>query len=331
MLHHRTVGVLVVMLAARFLFSLSIMLTKRIQECESQNKLLRSQCENAEKRLEFMREEKSRAEELMEARIDHQVKQISELRNANGKLRGDLELQKQTQLMLKEQLKTDTSGLTLVRENYAKMESNYKNASDSCKKLMDELMETKGEVAKYKTDVESLTRQIRLQRIDEKKIQGLEEQLTAAKNENESLKKFVGDITEQHRSFSLDLKMMLNKVQTERDQALASRKSVEDQLSLKEREVSGLQARYDDLMNQMKSLDSASDDAGHREEMHQLRSRISYLENRLTVVSRDLEASNKQLAIRECEIAEVSKLSSSMETTILEQGAVSLTFACQFA
>ncbi|VDN27164.1 unnamed protein product [Gongylonema pulchrum] len=222
---------------------------------------------------------------------------------------------------------------------------------------MDELMETKGEVAKYKTDVESLTRQvsllrtiekrqqqelnvlrersyssekmtctlkqleIRLQRIDEKKIQGLEEQLTAAKNENESLKKFVGEITEQHRSFSLDLKMMLNKVQTERDQALASRKSVEDQLSLKEREVSGLQARYDDLMNQMKSLDSASDDAGHREEMHQLRSRISYLENRLTVVSRELEASNKQLAIRECEIAEISKLSSSMETTILEQGA----------
>lgn len=50
--------------------------------------------------------------------------------------------------------------------------------------------------------------------------------------------------------------MTTNKVETERDQALASKKSAEDRLSWKEKELMELQAKYDELMNQLNSPDS---------------------------------------------------------------------------
>lgn len=48
------------------------------------------------------------------------------------------------------QTESDSSELNLAREKCAKMESNYKVSDERCKKLQEELMETKGEVAKYK-------------------------------------------------------------------------------------------------------------------------------------------------------------------------------------
>lgn len=48
--------------------------------------------------------------------------------------------------------------------------------------------------------------QSRLQHNDEEKLVILEGQLKLAKDENESLKKFVSEISEQHRLISLDLK-----------------------------------------------------------------------------------------------------------------------------
>ncbi|VDN87438.1 unnamed protein product [Brugia pahangi] len=191
------------------------------------------------------------------------------------------------------QSESDSNELSLIREKYIKMDNNYKMADERCRKLQEELMETKAEVAKYKTDVEALMEQLsllrsrearlqqelhilresnysnekmsvtlkqlesRLQHNDEEKVKILESQLKLAKNENESLKKFVSEISEQHRLISLDLKMTTNKIQTERDQALASKKSAEDRLSWKDKELSELQAKYDDLMNQLKTPDTS--------------------------------------------------------------------------
>lgn len=53
--------------------------------------------------------------------------------------------------------------------------------------------------------------QSRLQHNDEEKVKILEDQLKLAKNENESLKKFVTEISEQHRLISLDLKAWFSK------------------------------------------------------------------------------------------------------------------------
>lgn len=50
--------------------------------------------------------------------------------------------------------------------------------------------------------------QNRLEHTNEEKMKNLEDQLTLAKNENESLKKFVGEISEQHRLISLDMKVI---------------------------------------------------------------------------------------------------------------------------
>lgn len=38
----------------------------------------------------------------------------------------------------------------MAREKYVKMDNNYKMTDERCRKLQEELMETKGEVAKYK-------------------------------------------------------------------------------------------------------------------------------------------------------------------------------------
>ncbi|KAL3995620.1 hypothetical protein ACH3XW_26595 [Acanthocheilonema viteae] len=334
-------------------------LTKRMQEIDSENALLRVHLERAEKSLDLFREEKHHSDELLQARIDQQFALIAELRKTNGKLEADIEVQRQTQLMLTKQSENDSNELSLVREKHIKMDNNYKMADERCRKLQEELMETKGEVAKYKTDVEALMEQVsllrctkarlqqelhilresnysnekmsytlkqlesRLQHNDEEKVKILDDQLKLAKNENESLKKFVSEISEQHRLISLDLKMTTNKIQTERDQALASKKSAEERLTWKDKELSELQTKYDDLMNQLKAPDASleSTDGGCKKEAQQLRNRNSYLENQLKDMSHKLEASEKMLAIRERELGEISKLSNNMETTLLEQGA----------
>ncbi|MCP9263943.1 Viral A-type inclusion protein repeat containing protein [Dirofilaria immitis] len=252
-------------------------ITKRIQEIDSENAILRVHLERAEKSLELFRVEKHRSDELLQARIDQQFALIAELRKTNGKLEADVELQRQTQLMLTKQSENDSNELSLTREKYIKLNSNYKMTDERCRKLQEELMETKGEVAKYKTDVEALMEQVsllrstegrlqqelhilresnysnekmsytlkqlenRLQHNDEEKVKILEDQLNLAKNENESLKKFVSEISEQHRMISLDLKMTTNKIQTERDQALASKKSAEERLAWKDKELNDLQ------------------------------------------------------------------------------------------
>uniref|UniRef100_A0A915Q1E2 Nucleoprotein TPR/MLP1 domain-containing protein n=1 Tax=Setaria digitata TaxID=48799 RepID=A0A915Q1E2_9BILA len=337
-------------------------LTKRLQEMESESAVLRVHLERAEKSLDLFREEKHHSDKLLQARIDQQFALIAELRKTNGKLEADIELQRQTQLMLAKQSENDSSELSLAREKCIKMESNYKISDERCRKLQEELMETKGEVAKYKTDVEALMEQVsllrstearlhqelhvlresnyinekmsytlkqlesRLQHSDEEKLKVLDDQLNLAKSENESLKKFVSEISEQHRLISLDLKMTTNKIQTERDQALASKKSAEDRLAWKDKELNELQTKYDDLMNQLKTPDASLDstDGGCKKEAQQLRNRNSYLENQLKDMSNRLEASEKMLAIREQELAEISKLSNNMETTLLEQGASAL-------
>ncbi|KAK6104821.1 hypothetical protein QQG55_17780 [Brugia pahangi] len=337
-------------------------MNKRIQEANSENAILRVHLERAEKSLDLFREEKHHSDKLLQERIDQQFALIAELRKTNGKLEADVEVQRQTHLMLTKQSESDSNELSLIREKYIKMDNNYKMADERCRKLQEELMETKAEVAKYKTDVEALMEQLsllrsrearlqqelhilresnysnekmsvtlkqlesRLQHNDEEKVKILESQLKLAKNENESLKKFVSEISEQHRLISLDLKMTTNKIQTERDQALASKKSAEDRLSWKDKELNELQAKYDDLMNQLKTPDTSleSTDGGCKKEAQQLRNRNSYLENQLKDMSHKLEASEKMLLIREQELAEISKLSNNMETTLLEQGASAL-------
>ncbi|EJW86401.1 viral A-type inclusion protein repeat containing protein, partial [Wuchereria bancrofti] len=337
-------------------------LNKRIQEANSENAILRVHLERAEKSLDLFREEKHHSDKLLQGRIDQQFALIAELRKTNGKLEADIEVQRQTHLMLTKQSENDSNELSLIREKYIKMDNNYKMTDERCRKLQEELMETKAEVAKYKTDVEALMEQLsllrsrearlqqelhilresnysnekmsvtlkqlesRLQHNDEEKVKILESQLKLAKNENESLKKFVSEISEQHRLISLDLKMTTNKIQTERDQALASKKSAEDRLTWKDKELSELQAKYDNLMNQLKTPDTSleSTDAGCKKEAQQLRNRNSYLENQLKDMSNKLEASEKMLVIREQELAEISKLSNNMETTLLEQGASAL-------
>lgn len=57
--------------------------------------------------------------------------------------------------------------------------------------------------------------------------------------------------------YALLIQMTKNKIQTERDQALASKKSAEDRLSWKEKEFTDLQTKYDDLINQLNAPDSA--------------------------------------------------------------------------
>uniref|UniRef100_A0A0R3RZU7 TPR_MLP1_2 domain-containing protein n=1 Tax=Elaeophora elaphi TaxID=1147741 RepID=A0A0R3RZU7_9BILA len=337
-------------------------LTKRMQEIDSENAVLRVHLERAEKSLDLFREEKHHSDELLQARIDQQFALIAELRKTNGKLEADIEVQKQTQLLLTKQSENDSNELSMAREKYIKMDNNYKMSDERCRKLQEELMETKGEVAKYKTDVEALVEQVsllrttearlqqelhilresnysnekmsytlkqlesRLQHNDEEKVKILEDQLKLTKDENESLKKFVSEISEQHRLISLDLKMTMNKIQTERDQALASKKSAEERLTWKDKELSELRTKYDNLMSQLKTPDASleSTDGGCKKEAQHLRNRNSYLENQLKDMSRKLEASEKMLAIREQELAEISKLSNNMEATLLEQGASAL-------
>ncbi|VDO73272.1 unnamed protein product [Onchocerca flexuosa] len=64
----------------------------------------------------------------------------------------------------------DSNELNSAREKYIKMESNYKMIDERCRKLQEELMETKGEVAKYKTDVEALMEQVSLLRSTEARL-----------------------------------------------------------------------------------------------------------------------------------------------------------------
>ena len=116
--------------------------------------------------------------------------------------------------------------------------------------------------------------------------------------------------------------MTLNKIKTERDQALASKKSAEDRLVWKETEFAELQTKHDTLMKQLNSPDSSlgyrgffpyteersnffssffyssrfiyfpdTTAEGCRKEAQQLRNRTNYLENQL----KDSEAKREGL------------------------------------
>uniref|UniRef100_A0A183V8P9 Nucleoprotein TPR n=1 Tax=Toxocara canis TaxID=6265 RepID=A0A183V8P9_TOXCA len=158
---------------------------------------------------------------------------------------------------------------------------------------------------------------------DSEKLKRMEDQLTIARNENENLKKFVSEITEQHRIISLDLKMTSNKVITERDQALSSKKSAEDRLSWKENELAQLQTKYDQLIQQINAPDSVVDTTveGYKKDAQQLRNKNNYLENQLKDLTAKLEAAEKKLGIREKELENFTKVSGNLENTLMEQSA----------
>uniref|UniRef100_A0A9J2PZM7 Nucleoprotein TPR n=1 Tax=Ascaris lumbricoides TaxID=6252 RepID=A0A9J2PZM7_ASCLU len=166
--------------------------------------------------------------------------------------------------------------------------------------------------------------QNRLEHSDSEKLKQLDDQLTIARSENENLRKFVSEISEQHRIISLDLKMTSSKVTTERDQALASKKCAEDRLSWKENELAQLQAKYDELIRQINAPDALADTTveGYKKDAQQLRNKNNYLENQLKDFTAKLEACEKKLAIRESELENFSKVSGNLESSLVEQSAV---------
>ncbi|KHN79265.1 Nucleoprotein TPR [Toxocara canis] len=320
---------------------------------------LKVQAERAEKMLDIYREEKQQAEKILQDRIDQQITLICGLRKTNGKLEADFELQKQTQELLKKQAEADEQQLNNLQEKNAKLSADLKVLNERLLKAQEELMNSKGELAKYKTEVNVLRDEVtllrstnsritqelqvvressynnekmalaiqhmqsRLDHSDSEKLKRMEDQLTIARNENENLKKFVSEITEQHRIISLDLKMTSNKVITERDQALSSKKSAEDRLSWKENELAQLQTKYDQLIQQINAPDSVVDTTveGYKKDAQQLRNKNNYLENQLKDLTAKLEAAEKKLGIREKELENFTKVSGNLENTLMEQSA----------
>ncbi|VDK43065.1 unnamed protein product [Anisakis simplex] len=198
--------------------------------------------------------------------------------------------------------------------------------------------------------------QNRLDHSDSEKLKQLEDHLTIAKNENENMKKFVAAVTPASHaggrwfgpgwdqetllgfwgfdtlvcgvaliSRSFFFWMTTNKIATERDQALASKKSAEDRLSFKENELSQLQSKYDELMRQINAPDSVVDTTveGYKKDAQQLRNKNNYLENQLKDLTMKLEAAEKKLTVREKELENFTTVSGNLETTLVEQSASS--------
>lgn len=335
----------------------SSVITRELSDAKALIAELRTRSERADKSLEIYREEKRKAEEIWQNRIEQQFALISELRTTNGKLQADIFLQKQTQETLAKQSQSDATELTLLRERAAKLDAQSKATDQRAKELQCELLESRAEVGRLKSDIDGLTQQIatlrssearlhqelqvvresnysnekiantiqqlqsRLEISDEEKLKQLDDQLTVARNENDSLKKFIHEISEQHRVISLDLKMTVNKVETERDQAVASKKSAEQRLAWKEKEVAEWQAKYDDLMRQINGPGSTGETTieGHKKQAQQLRNKVNYLENQLADLRDKLDATEKKLSIKENELEELTKISTSMESTLVEQ------------
>uniref|UniRef100_A0A0M3ILC4 Nucleoprotein TPR n=1 Tax=Ascaris lumbricoides TaxID=6252 RepID=A0A0M3ILC4_ASCLU len=310
----------------------SAVISRDLSDARVQIAQLKVQAERSEKTLEIYRDEKQRAEKILQDRIDQQIALIAGLRKTNGKLEADFELQKQTLEILKKQvwpcgfwvildeaaeeeseadgqalnnmqdknaklgadIKSEADGQALnnMQDKNAKLGADIKVLNERLQKTQEELVNSKGELAKFKTDVNSLRDeatvlrssnarlsqelhvvressysnekmaltiqqlQNRLEHSDSEKLKQLDDQLTIARSENENLRKFVSEISEQHRIISLDLKMTSSKVTTERDQALASKKCAEDRLSWKENELAQLQAKYDELIRQINAPDA---------------------------------------------------------------------------
>ncbi|VDM37820.1 unnamed protein product [Toxocara canis] len=111
---------------------------------------LKVQAERAEKMLDIYREEKQQAEKILQDRIDQQITLICGLRKTNGKLEADFELQKQTQELLKKQAEADEQQLNNLQEKNAKLSADLKVLNERLLKAQEELMNSKGELAKYK-------------------------------------------------------------------------------------------------------------------------------------------------------------------------------------
>uniref|UniRef100_A0A915B058 Nucleoprotein TPR n=1 Tax=Parascaris univalens TaxID=6257 RepID=A0A915B058_PARUN len=339
----------------------SAMISRDLSDARVQIAQLKVQAERSEKTLEVYRDEKQRAESILQDRIDQQIALIAGLRKTNGKLEADFELQKQTLEILKKQSEADGQALNNMQEKNAKLAADMKVLNERLQKTQEELVNSKGELAKFKTDVNSLRDeatvlrssnarlsqelhvvressysnekmaltiqqlQNRLEHSDSEKLKQLDDQLTIARSENENLRKFVSEISEQHRIISLDLKMTSNKVTTERDQALASKKCAEDRLSWKENELAQLQAKYDELIRQINAPDALGDTSveGYKKDAQQLRNKNNYLENQLKDFTAKLEACEKKLAIRESELENFSKVSGNLESSLVEQSASS--------
>uniref|UniRef100_A0A0N5AU60 TMF_TATA_bd domain-containing protein n=1 Tax=Syphacia muris TaxID=451379 RepID=A0A0N5AU60_9BILA len=337
--------------------------SKELDDAKDLVKQLRLQIERSEKCLGFYREEKMRSEKIMQDRIDQQFALISELRTTNGKLEANAELQKQVQSTLEKQAETDSVELDTMKEKLEKILSEKKILEERFKENECRLVQATAEVDKLKNEVNLANNEVtalrytetRLQqqlfdlqgnystnekivstlqqlqshigKLEEDKVKRLEDQLNIMRNENQELKTFIGEVTEQHRIFSQDMKITSNKIKDERDQALSSKKFVEDHLATKINELGELQVKYDTLIKQLNAPESSLDTTaeGCRKEAQQLRNRNNYLENQLKDARADLEGMcfikyvKKKLLIKENEVKEMTKLCGSVEATLVEQ------------
>ncbi|MFH4976773.1 hypothetical protein AB6A40_003482 [Gnathostoma spinigerum] len=285
---------------------------------------------------------------------------IAELRSTNARLEGDLELQRQTQHLMSKQTEVDDKELSSSRTKLIKMEEEKKLLDERFQKSQVELLELRSQLAKYRTDINILNDQLSTSKTSEARLQQevtvlresgynnekmlsaltelkerlecksddqltrLKDQLDIANEENEKMRKFVADITEQHSRISLELKLTSNKVETERDQALSAKKSAEDQLAWKQNEFKELESRYNALMEQLNAPETSGDltAEGYKKETQQLRNKNNYLENQLKDLAEKQKATEEKLRICERELNSVSKLSNDMESAFNEQQSV---------
>uniref|UniRef100_A0A0N5AEW1 Girdin n=1 Tax=Syphacia muris TaxID=451379 RepID=A0A0N5AEW1_9BILA len=315
--------------------------------------------------LKTYREEKILSDQVLHDRIDQQSKLITQLRMTNASLEANVNAQKPSEeSMTQKSYETVEIELTKKRCERAEFvkESLEKRLCDS----ETHLLSSKAEVGQLKCQLTYLEEQIKFLRlsesqlrkeiaaaresnysnekmavtfhqlqnrcgkVDEIKQKKLEEQVKVIRNENETLKNYINEITEKHRIVVLDLKMAHDKVEVERNEALTNKLLAEEQLKGKIKECEKLQERYNDLVKQPELLDIYSGDSisASRMNFQDLLSSNVCLKNELEKLRNVLEVTELKLVSKDEEIEELKKLNANSQPAVTNQSVNDFTTKC---
>uniref|UniRef100_A0A1I7ZA54 Nucleoprotein TPR n=1 Tax=Steinernema glaseri TaxID=37863 RepID=A0A1I7ZA54_9BILA len=323
-----------------------------IQELRAEKDKMECAYESLRERFEIYRQERSKADEVYEQRIEQQIQLIGDLRALKAKLEADIvAVQNNAQAACKQVLQTDKDLLSL-QQRLEKANTDKKLADQKYEQITQSLMTAQEEIAHHKTNAQILQAEVEkerrsLQRVEAelqvfRNSQSMNEHIARTLSQLDNRLKYVDDerslrtgtqveaLTVERDNLKTllsqmndDVKRSMNDRELERQRygqelellKIAMKKAEQEKL-LVQNENESLKTKVSALEKQFTSFDTES---GDKVANQQVINRNDYLETQVRELEEKLDDTRLKYEAKEKELHALKSLTENIEVSLKQQ------------
>ncbi|KAK0394963.1 hypothetical protein QR680_001032 [Steinernema hermaphroditum] len=328
-----------------------------MQELRAEKEKLSAAYESLRERFEIYRQERTKADEVYEQRIEQQIQLIGELRAVKAKLDSDVaSIQCNAQAASKQILQVDKDML-MMRQRLEKANTDKKLADQRVEQVTKSLMIAHEEIARHKTSVQILQTEVekerralqrvetelqvlrhsqsmseniartlsqldnRLKFVDDERTLRVGTQMDALTVERDNLKTLLSQMNDDVKRSMNDRELERQKYAQEVELLKLAKKKAEQEMSLLQNENDAFKAKVSTLEKQFIGFDKES---GDKKANQQVINRNDYLETQVRELEEKLDDANMKLEAKDRELATFKTLTAKIEDSLKDKDQFSL-------